>query len=107
MPGTRIYLMTNNHQVVSRNERASFARAAEGVRRVGAAACSLERFGKAGEVAAVIVFLASRPASYATQAQYPMGGEWKRESAATQDVDGTWHGRERTMKDTEARRQER
>src|SRR5438132_4258663 len=34
-----------------------------------------------------------------------MGGEWKRESAAAQDVDRTWDRRERTMKDT--RRKER
>ena len=35
----------------------------------------------------VIAFLASKPASYVTVAQYTMGGEWKRESAAAQDVD--------------------
>src|SRR5687768_33418 len=29
-----------------------------------------------------------------------MGGEWKRESAAGQEVNRTWDGRERTMKDT-------
>jgi hypothetical protein len=29
----------------------------------------------------VIAFLASKPASYVTVAQYTMGGEWKRESA--------------------------
>jgi hypothetical protein len=48
----------------------------------------------------VIAFLASKPASYVTVAQYTMGGEWKRESATAQDVDRTWHGRKRTMKDT-------
>jgi predicted dithiol-disulfide oxidoreductase (DUF899 family) len=53
----------------------------------------------------VIAFLASKPASYVTVAQYTMGGEWKRESAAAQYVDRTWVGRERTMKDT--RRKER
>ena len=53
----------------------------------------------------MIAFLASKPASYVTAAQYTMGGEWKRESAATQDVDRTWHGRKRTMKDS--RRKER
>jgi hypothetical protein len=35
----------------------------------------------------VIAFLASKPASYVTAAQYTMVGEWKRESAAAQDVD--------------------
>lgn len=29
-----------------------------------------------------------------------MGSEWKRESAAAQEVGRTWKGRERTMKDT-------
>ena len=48
----------------------------------------------------MIAFLASKPASYVTVAQYTMGGEWKRESATAQDVDRTWHGRKRTMKDT-------
>jgi NAD(P)-dependent dehydrogenase (short-subunit alcohol dehydrogenase family) len=46
-----------------------------------------KRFGKAEEVEPVIAFLASKPASYVTVAQYTMGGEWKRESAAAQDVD--------------------
>jgi hypothetical protein len=55
----------------------------------------------------VIAFLASKPASYVTVAQYMMGGECKRESAAVQDVDRTWDGRERTMKDTDGRREER
>jgi predicted dithiol-disulfide oxidoreductase (DUF899 family) len=41
----------------------------------------------------VIAFLGSKPASYVTVAQYTMGGECKRESAAAQDVD-------RTTKDT-------
>jgi len=49
----------------------------------------------------VIAFLASKPASYVTAAQYTMVGEWKRESAAAQDVDRTWD--ERTMKDTRKR----
>jgi predicted dithiol-disulfide oxidoreductase (DUF899 family) len=49
--------------------------------------------------------LPSKPASYVTVAQYTMRGEWKRESAAAQDVDRTWDGRERTLKDT--RRKER
>jgi NAD(P)-dependent dehydrogenase (short-subunit alcohol dehydrogenase family) len=35
-----------------------------------------KRFGKAEEVAPVIAFLASKPASYVTVAQYTMGGEW-------------------------------
>jgi hypothetical protein len=35
----------------------------------------------------VIAFLASKPASCVTVAQYTMGGEWKRESAGAQDVD--------------------
>jgi hypothetical protein len=30
-----------------------------------------------------------------------MGGEWKPESAAAQDVDQTWNRRERRMKDTQ------
>jgi hypothetical protein len=51
----------------------------------------------------VIAFLASKPASYVTVAQYTMGGEWKRESAAAQDVDQTRDGRERTTKDTQGR----
>ncbi len=55
----------------------------------------------------MIAFLASKPASYVTVAQYTMGGECKRESAAVQDVDRTWDGRERTMKDTDGRREER
>jgi hypothetical protein len=38
----------------------------------------------------VIAFLASKPASYMTVAQYTMGGAWKRASAAAQDVDRTW-----------------
>ena len=38
-----------------------------------------KRFGKAEEAAPVIAFLASKPASYVTVAQYTMGGEWKRE----------------------------
>ena len=49
----------------------------------------------------MIAFLASKPASYVTAAQYTMVGEWKRESAAAQDVDRTWD--ERTMKDTRKR----
>ena len=49
----------------------------------------------------MIAFLASKPASYVTAAQYTMVGEWKRESAAVQDVDRT--GDERTMKDTRKR----
>src|ERR1700726_257364 len=57
------------------------------------------RFGR-GEVAPAIALLASKPASYVTVAPYTMGGEWKRESAAAQDVDRTWDGKERTMKDT-------
>src|SRR6058998_1380669 len=64
-----------------------------------------KRFGKAEEVAPVIAFLASKPASYVTVAEYTMGDEWKRESAAARGVDRTWDGRERTMKDT--RRKER
>jgi hypothetical protein len=42
----------------------------------------------------VIAFLASKPASYVTVAQYTMGDEWKRESAAAQGVDRTWDGRQ-------------
>jgi len=38
--------------------------------------------------------LASKPTSDLTIAQYTMGGEWKRESAAMQYVDRTWDGRE-------------
>lgn len=55
----------------------------------------------------MLAFLASKPASYVTVAQYTMGGEWKRESAATQGVERTWDGRERTMKAPEGRRAER
>lgn len=64
-----------------------------------------KRFGKAEEVAPVIAFLASKPASYVTVARYTMGGESKRESAAAQDVGRTWDGRERTMKDTPKERE--
>jgi hypothetical protein len=46
------------------------------------------------------VILSSKPASYVTVAQHTMGSEWKRESAAAQDVDRTWDGKQRTMKDT-------
>ena len=35
----------------------------------------------------MIAFLASQPASDVTVAQYTTGGEWKRLSAAAQDVD--------------------
>jgi hypothetical protein len=53
-----------------------------------------------GNDATVIAFLSSKPASYVTVAQHTMGSEWKRESAAAQDVDRTWDGKQRTMKDT-------
>jgi hypothetical protein len=38
-------------------------------------------------------------------AQYPIGGEWKRESVPAQGIDQMWDGRKRTLKDT--RRKER
>ncbi len=47
-----------------------------------------------GAFAPPIAFLASKPASYVTVAQYTMGGERKRESAAAQGVDRTWDGRQ-------------
>src|SRR5207249_10788264 len=51
------------------------------------ALATLEKLGDTDwKVAPVIRFLASKPASYVTVAQYTMGGEWKRESAAAQDV---------------------
>jgi hypothetical protein len=55
----------------------------------------------------VSAFLASKPARDVTVAGYTMGGEWTHDSAAAQALDRTWDGRERTMKDTQGRREER